>query len=71
MNDVFKAEVAFFAARSLFDGIEDDVSSHTLAFIGKLVEFFLTNPMARESFIVAKSVVLFIDESAKMFTQFQ
>ena len=68
MNDVFKAEVAFFGARSLYDGIEDDNSPQVLAFLSKLVEYFLTNPMARESFIVAKSVILFIDQSAKMFT---
>ena len=61
LNDVYKAEVAIFGARSLFDGIEDDNSPQTMAFIGKLVEFFLTNMMARDSFIVAKSVVLFID----------
>ena len=61
MNDVFKAEVAFFGAKSLLDGIEDEVNPHTLAFFSKLIEYFLTNPAARDSFIVAKSVILFID----------
>jgi hypothetical protein len=41
---VFKAEVAFFGAKSLLDGLDDDYySPKTLAFFGKLVEFFLGN----------------------------
>ena len=43
VNDVFKAEVAFFGAKSLLDGIEDETDSHTLAFFGKLIEYFLSN----------------------------
>ena len=70
MNDVYKAEVAFFGAKSLLDGIEDDINPNTLNFFSKLIEYFLTNPAARDNFIVAKSVLLFIDQSAKMFTQF-
>lgn len=37
-TDVFKAEVTFFGARSLLDGIEDDNQDpHTLAFFNKLI----------------------------------
>lgn len=50
----FKAEVAFFTAKSLLDGIEDDDGPQTMAFMGKLIEFFLTNQLARESFLVAQ-----------------
>ena len=71
VNDVFKAEVAFFGARSLLDGIEDETDAHILAFYAKLIEFFLSNRAARESFIVAKSVILFINQSPKIFNSFQ
>lgn len=70
-QDIFKAEVALFGARSLLDGFdEDDIDEITLAFFGKLIEYFLTNPTAKDSFIVAKSVILFIDQAAKMLQQF-
>ena len=61
-SDVFKAEVAFFGARSLLDGIEDEaVPSQTLAFFARFIEFFLNNESASKSFIVAKSVIIFIE----------
>ena len=62
LTDVLKAEVAFFGARSLLDGFDEmQPEKHTLTFIGHLIEYFLQNPAARDSFIVAKSVILFID----------
>lgn len=70
-NDIFKAEVAFFAARSLLDGIDDDnLDPNTLAFFSKLIEYFLNNAAARDSFIIAKSVILFIEEASKLFLGF-
>ena len=59
--------MAFFGARSLLDGIDDEeVDPQTQAFIGKLIEYFLTNPTAKDNFIVAKSVILFVDQAAKV-----
>lgn len=71
-NDVFKAEVAIFGARSLLDGLDDDTyTPETLAFVGKLVEFFLSNENARTSFILAKSAILFIEQAAKILIEFK
>ena len=68
-NDPYSAEVAFFGARSLLDGMEDDVpDAATLSFLGSLIEFFLNNPAAKESFILAKGVILFVDQAAKLLT---
>ena len=71
-NDPFKAEVAFFGARSLLDGLDDDqYTRETLDFIGKLISFFLSNGNARSSFILAKSVILFINDAAKVLIEFK
>eukprot|EP00354_Favella_ehrenbergii_P011395 CAMPEP_0170459516 /NCGR_PEP_ID=MMETSP0123-20130129/6175_1 /TAXON_ID=182087 /ORGANISM="Favella ehrenbergii, Strain Fehren 1" /LENGTH=103 /DNA_ID=CAMNT_0010724121 /DNA_START=1240 /DNA_END=1551 /DNA_ORIENTATION=- len=44
LSDPFKAEVAFFGARSLLDGLEDDVpDAATLSFMGSLIGYFLGN----------------------------
>ena len=66
------AEVAFFGARSLIDGFDEEGQEpHTLVFIGQLLDFFLNTAIARESFIVSRSVMLFIDQAAKLLIDFR
>ena len=67
-QDYLKAEVAYFGARSLLDALEDVVPDQvTMNYFNSLTEYFLTTQAARDTFIIAKSVILFIDQAAKMF----
>ena len=44
-QDPLKAEVAFFGARSLLDGFdEDELDKASLGFLKQLVDYFFNNP---------------------------
>ena len=64
--------MAFFSARTILDGIDDlTYREETLAFVSRLVEFFLTTESAQESYLIAKSVLLFVDQGAKLLSEFK
>lgn len=62
-------------ARSLLDGIEcleyEHIEAYEREFFAKLIEFILGNQLARQSFIAARSILLFINDAAKVFVHFK
>ena len=72
-NDQHSAEACFFAARSIYDAFSDEgpAGPKVAVFVTRLVEFIVTNQQSIQSFIVAKQILLFIDQAAKLLIEFK
>ena len=72
-NDQHSAEACFFAAKSIYDAFSEEgpPGPKVAVFVTRLVEFIVTNQQSIQSFIVAKQILLFIDQAAKLLIEFK
>lgn len=72
-TDQHSAEVCFFAANSIYDAFAEvsPPEPKVAVFVTRLAEFIVTNQQSIQSFIVAKQILLFIDQSAKLMIEFK
>ena len=72
-NDQHSAEACFFAAKSIYDAFSDEgpPGPKVAVFVTRLVEFIVTNQQSIQSFIVAKQILLFIEQAAKLLIEFK
>ena len=47
------------------------MNQETLAFLGRLMEFSLQTPAVKENFVLAKGVLLFIEQGANLLLNFK
>ena len=64
--------MAFFAATSIYDGLlDEDLNKEVLGFFDQLLQLITQSEVAKTNYIVAKGILLYLNDAAKVLVQFK